>query len=469
MSGIVSILYLIAVFCFAIGIRMLRHPQSAKQGNLISMGGMLIGIIGALTQPLGEVDNNYLWIIASMLIGTVIGWPLAQRVKMTAMPQLVAMFNGLGGASATTLGIVELMKVNVTSETPGGSIAVSILALIIGGISFTGSVLAYLKLEGTLRKQWVVPMHNGWNVILLMAMTAIAVIMVMQGSVSMVLLIILVLLAVLLIILVLLALFYGVFFVFPIGGADMPVVISLLNSLTGLSAAAAGAIYDNKTMLIGGILVGASGTILTLLMCRAMNRSLWNVILAGKFKPGSGAAEDDGQVMKEMTKPDAAILLQYSKNVIVIPGYGSQAQKTVKELDDLLAKMGVDVKYAIHPVAGRMPGHMNVLLAEADVPYEKLLDLDDANAALKDTDVVLIIGANDVVNPSANDDPSSPIYGMPILNATDAKHIIVMKRGRGTGYSGIENPLFFHDKTRLYFGDAKASLQEIIAELKENA
>lgn len=460
MTGIVSILYMIAVFCFAIGIRMLRQPKSAKLGNLISLAGMLIGILGALIQPLGEVDNNYVWILVSMLLGTIIGWPLAQRVKMTAMPQLVAMFNGLGGASATTLGVVELMK--VSSETPGGSIAVSILALIIGGISFTGSVLAYLKLEGTLRKQWVVPMHNVWNLLLIIAMVVIGAVMVTQGAVSIPLLLAM----------VVLALFYGIFFVFPIGGADMPVVISLLNSLTGLSAAAAGAIYDNKTMLIGGILVGASGTILTLLMCKAMNRSLWNVILAGKFKAGAGAAGDSGQVMKEITKPDAAILLQYSKSVIVIPGYGlavSQAQKTVKELDDILDSMGVNVQYAIHPVAGRMPGHMNVLLAEADVPYEKLLDLDDANAALKDTDVVLIIGANDVVNPSANDDPSSPIYGMPILNATDAKHIIVMKRGRGTGYSGIENPLFFHDKTQLYFGDAKASLQEIASELKENA
>ena len=459
MTGIVSLLYMVAVFCFAIGIRMLRNPKTAKRGNLISLVGMILGLIGALIHPLGEVDNNYTWIAGSMVIGAAIGWPLAQRVQMTAMPQLVAMFNGLGGASATTLGIVELVK--VTSDTPAGSVAVSILALIIGGISFTGSILAYLKLEGTLRKQWVIPMHNGWNVILLLAMLVLGAIMVIQGAVSIPLLLIL----------IVLALFYGLFFVFPIGGADMPVVIALLNSLTGLSAAAAGAIYGNKAMLIGGILVGASGTILTLLMCQAMNRSIWNVILAGKFQAGGGAGADGDQVMKEITKPDAAILLQYSKSVMVIPGYGlavSQAQKTIKELDDLLASMDVNVQYAIHPVAGRMPGHMNVLLAEANVPYEKLLDLEDANAALKDTDVAVIIGANDVVNPSANDDPSSPIYGMPILNATDARHIIVMKRGRGTGYSGIENPLFFDEKTRLYFGDAKGSIQEIISELKEN-
>lgn len=460
MSGIVSILYMVAVFSFAMGIRLLRHPKSAKRGNIISGIGMLIGIFAALIQPMDGANNNYIWIAASLMFGAVIGYPLALKVKMTAMPQLVALFNGLGGASATTIGIVEMVK--VTSATPSGSVIVSILALIIGAITFTGSVLAYLKLEGTLRKQWVVPMHNVWNIVIVLAMIVIGGIMVSQGSVSWELQTLL----------LVLALFYGVFFVFPIGGADMPVVIALLNSLSGLSAAAAGAIYGNQAMLIGGILVGASGTILTLLMCQAMNRSIWNVILAGRFKVGSGGTSSEGQVMKEITKPDTAILLQYSKSVVVIPGYGlavSQAQKTVKELDDLLKGMGVEVHYAIHPVAGRMPGHMNVLLAEANVPYEKLLDLDDANSALKDTDVVMIIGANDVVNPSANDDPSSPIYGMPILNATDARHIIVMKRGRGTGYSGIENPLFFHDKTKLYFGDAKASLQEIISELKENS
>lgn len=460
MESLVSILYMIAVFAFAYGIRMMRSPKTAKQGNVISLIGMLLGLVGSLLQPLPFGDNNYLWIVMSMFIGSAIGLPLAQKVKMTAMPQLVAMFNGLGGASATVIGIVEL--ININAQTTFNAKMISVLALLIGAISFTGSILAYLKLEGRLRKQWVVPGHNAINLLLLIVMLGLG-ILIATGTNG---------LGWPLWVMLALSLFYGVFFVFPIGGADMPVVISLLNSLTGLSAAAAGGIYGNKAMLIGGILVGASGTILTLMMCQAMNRSLWNVILAGKFTAGSGGSSNGtDQVMKEITKPDAAILMQYSKNVLVIPGYGlavSQAQKIVKEMDDLLAGVDVSVKYAIHPVAGRMPGHMNVLLAEADVPYEKLLDLDDANAALKNTDVVLIIGANDVVNPSANDDPSSPIYGMPILNALDAKHVIVMKRGRGAGYSGIENPLFYHDKTKLYFGDAKASLNEIIAELKEN-
>ncbi|GAA5225435.1 NAD(P)(+) transhydrogenase (Re/Si-specific) subunit beta [Membranihabitans marinus] len=460
MESLVSILYMIAVFAFAYGIRMMRSPKTAKQGNVISLIGMLLGLLGSLIQPLPLGDNNYLWIVMSMFIGSAIGLPLAQKVKMTAMPQLVAMFNGLGGASATVIGIVELLNIN--AQTPFSSKFISVLALLIGAISFTGSILAYLKLEGKLRKQWVVPGHNALNLLLLVIMFGLG-ILIATGTNG---------IGWPLWVMLALSLFYGVFFVFPIGGADMPVVISLLNSLTGLSAAAAGGIYGNKAMLIGGILVGASGTILTLMMCQAMNRSLWNVILAGKFTAGSGASSNGtDQVMKEITKPDAAILMQYSKNVLVIPGYGlavSQAQKIVKEMDDLLGGVDVSVKYAIHPVAGRMPGHMNVLLAEADVPYEKLLDLDDANAALKNTDVVLIIGANDVVNPSANDDPGSPIYGMPILNALDAKHVIVMKRGRGAGYSGIENPLFYHDKTKLYFGDAKASLNEIIAELKEN-
>jgi H+-translocating NAD(P) transhydrogenase subunit beta len=272
------------------------------------------------------------------------------------------------------------------------------------------------------------------------------------------------------IILMALALVYGFSFVAPIGGADMPVVISLLNSFTGLSAAAAGLIYDNQIMLVGGILVGASGTILTVLMCEAMNRSLTNVLIGGFGGSSSSEASASGdQVVKEVSVNDAAIQLFYSQSVMIVPGYGlavAQAQKIAKEMDDLLEANGVDVKYAIHPVAGRMPGHMNVLLAEADVPYPKLLDLEDANAALPSTDVVVIVGANDVVNPSANDDPGSPIYGMPVLNVWEAKHVIVMKRSMSPGYAGIQNPLFFHERNRMLFGDAKDSIGKIVTELK---
>ncbi|MEL7124369.1 MAG: NAD(P)(+) transhydrogenase (Re/Si-specific) subunit beta, partial [Bacteroidota bacterium] len=272
------------------------------------------------------------------------------------------------------------------------------------------------------------------------------------------------------IIFLVLTLVYGFSFVAPIGGADMPVVISLLNSFTGLSAAAAGLIYNNQIMIVGGILVGASGTILTVLMCEAMNRSLLNVLIGGFGGGGSAGAKAVGeQVAKEVTPNDAAIQLYYSESVMFVPGYGlavAQAQKVCKELDDLLEANGVDVKYAIHPVAGRMPGHMNVLLAEADVPYPKLLDLDDANAALPNTDVVVIVGANDVVNPAANDDPGSPIYGMPVLNVWNAKHVIVLKRSLRPGYAGIQNQLFFHDKTKMLFGDAKASLGSLAGEVK---
>jgi NAD(P) transhydrogenase subunit beta len=271
------------------------------------------------------------------------------------------------------------------------------------------------------------------------------------------------------VVLMILSLVYGVSFVAPIGGADMPVVISLLNSITGLSAAAAGLIYNNQLMLVGGILVGAAGTILTVLMCSAMNRSLINVIIGG-FGGGASSAKSDGeQVAREVSISDAAIQLYYSKSVVFVPGYGlavAQAQKVCKELDDMLEANGVDVKYAIHPVAGRMPGHMNVLLAEADVPYPKLLDLDDANNMLPNTDVVVIVGANDVVNPAAKDDPGSPIYGMPVLNVWEAKHIIVMKRSMSPGYAGIQNPLFFHQKNKMLFGDAKKTLQALVSEVK---
>ncbi|MCL4106421.1 UNVERIFIED_CONTAM: hypothetical protein GTU68_030379 [Idotea baltica] len=339
-------------------------------------------------------------------------------------------------------------------------IAISVFTLLVGAISFTGSILAYLKLDGKVKdKHVILPGHTYINIAFLIASIVIAVIYVLNPS------------TVMLVVLIIISLVYGFSFVAPIGGADMPVVISLLNSLTGISAATAGFIYNNQIMIIGGILVGASGTILTVLMCNAMNRSLLNVIIGGFGSAGgsSSGADLDGKTAKEVSSYDAAVMLNYSGSVIIVPGYGlavAQAQKVCKELDELLSENGVEVNYAIHPVAGRMPGHMNVLLAEADVPYSKLKDLDEANAMLPSTDVVVIVGANDVVNPSALDDPGSPVYGMPVLNVWEAKNVIIMKRSMSPGYAGIQNPLFFNDNSAMFFGDAKDSINKLVAEIK---
>ncbi len=459
-NTLIDIAYLLGAVSFVWGLRLLSSPDSARRGNMYAAVGMILGIIAVLLDPRivgpdGSFGGNFAWIGGGIVGGTVIGWLAAKKIQMTAMPQMVSIFNGLGGACAAILSVVELF----TQDLDTGGKIISLFALLIGAVAFTGSLLAYLKLDGKLKDKHVtLPKHNVINQILLLAVIALFVLVVVQSSSTG-----------LIIGFIILALIYGWSFVAPIGGADMPVVISLLNSFTGLSAAAAGLIYGSNFMLVGGILVGASGTILTILMCQAMNRSLFNVLIGG-FAAAGGAAGDDGeQVAKTTGGVDAAILLNYSSSVMFVPGYGlavAQAQKALKELDDTLEKNGVEVKYAIHPVAGRMPGHMNVLLAEADVPYPKLLDLDDANAALPSTDVVVIVGANDVVNPAAVDDPSSSIYGMPVLNVWDAKHVIVMKRSMSPGYAGIQNQLFFHEKTRMFFGDAKDSIQVLTSEVK---
>lgn len=459
----INLAYLIGAIAFVWGLRLLSSPDSARRGNTLAGAGMGIAIIATMLLPLRGAPNNYAWIIAGMLIGGIIGFLSAKRIKMTAMPQMVSVFNGLGGACAVVLAMAELSFFYAGERAMGsGELVIVMLALLIGGVSFTGSMLAFAKLEGLIWDNTLaLPRHNIINLVLLAGTIGLMVYLVIGGQEAGI---------VLAILFMILALIYGFSFVIPIGGADMPVVISLLNSFTGLSAAAAGLIYNNQIMLVGGILVGASGTILTVLMCEAMNRSLLNVLIGGFGGASTSAKGAQGdQVAKEVTPNDAAIQLYYSKSVMFVPGYGlavAQAQKVCKEIDDLLESNGVDVKYAIHPVAGRMPGHMNVLLAEADVPYPKLLDLDDANSALKDTDMVVIVGANDVVNPAAEDDPGSPIYGMPILKVWDAKNIIVLKRSMRPGYAGIENQLFFHEKTRMLFGDAKASLSNLVTEIK---
>lgn len=382
------------------------------------------------------------------------------------MPQMVSLFNGMGGACAAVISLVEFgHHKDLQSGMMNSTAGIILVGMIIGSISFSGSMIAFGKLQGykAIEKPVVFPLQKILNTILLICVFIIGyIIMTMPNPHDA---------ATLFYSMFGMAILYGILFVLPIGGADMPVVISLLNSFTGVAAACAGFLYGNMVMLIGGILVGSAGTILTIVMCSAMNRSLVNVIF-GSFGGGAAAAGSTsaaGGSVREISLTDSAILMSYAKKVVIVPGYGlavAQAQHICHELDEMLEEKGVDVKYAIHPVAGRMPGHMNVLLAEADVPYPKLFDMEDINSEFSSVDVVLVIGANDVVNPAARKDPSSPIYGMPILDVDNAANIIVLKRGMNAGYAGIENELFFDPKTKMLFGDAKASLTKLVTEIK---
>lgn len=459
MELICNIFYVIAAILFITGLRGLSNPKTARSGNIQAAIGMGLGILASLIYPLEGASDNYLWLAGALIIGAGIGWYKSAKVEMTSMPQLVSLFNGFGGASAMILAILEFAKVDVSSSFLTKVIILS--TLVIGAISFSGSILAYLKLDGKVTdKQVILPKHTIINIVLLIVTLAVSVYAYLEPS------------TLSLTILTIVSLIYGFSFVAPIGGADMPVVISLLNSVTGISAATAGFLYGNQIMILGGILVGASGIILTNMMCKAMNRSLMSVII-GNFSSaggGSGIDENAGKVEVPTNASDVAVLLNYASKVMVVPGYGmavAQAQKLAKEMDEMLGEKDVEVYYGIHPVAGRMPGHMNVLLAEVDIEYDKLLDLDACNASLNDTDVVLVVGANDVVNPSALDNPDSSIYGMPVLEVWKAKQVIVFKRSMSPGYAGIQNPLFFKDNTKMLFGDAKNSLKSINDELKQ--
>jgi NAD(P) transhydrogenase subunit beta len=465
--SVLEIVYVIASVLFIVGLKMLSHPLTARRGNVLAAFGMGLAIISTIIfhRKDGEPIGNISLILTAIVIGTVIGWLIAKRVKMTAMPQLVSFFNGMGGAAAALISIIEFPHINpeliARSGMANGQVLAILLGLMIGTVSWAGSMIAFGKLDGWIGDMRIKAMKYVNLTIMLVMLGLIAFIMTrnVQSSIELTPYVYLIFA---------IAVIYGVLFVMPIGGADMPVVISLLNSFTGVAAAMGGFLYNNQAMLTGGILVGSAGTILTILMCRAMNRSLLNVIV-GVFGGGGKAAGDVAGSVKEITITDAAVLLSYSRKVVIVPGYGlavAQAQHICHELDKLLEEKGVEVKYAIHPVAGRMPGHMNVLLAEADVPYEQLIESDEINPDLPNTDVLIVIGANDVVNPAAEDDPSSPIYGMPIIKARDAKNIIVMKRGMGKGYAAIENMLFFNSKTRMLFGDAKGTLQRLVNEVK---
>lgn len=473
---LLTLCYLIGSVTFILGLKMLSNPATARNGNLIAAAGMTIAILGTIflyTDEAGNKLHNYGWIFGGIAIGAIVGTLAAKKVKMTAMPEMVSLFNGMGGACAMLISIVEfnhLLYTFTDLSDEGWDAALSIerlkiiiilAGLIIGSVSFAGSMIAFGKLNGKI-KDFSFKGQHIFNILLLAVIVGLAVYLSgwMSHNAFTIFYTILTL-----------SLLYGVFFVFPIGGADMPVVISLLNSFTGVAAACGGFLYDNKVMLTGGILVGAAGTLLTILMCKAMNRSLANVLIGsfgGGAKAGPAGAKQQGSY-KEISLSDTAVVMAYANKVMIVPGYGlavAQAQHVCHELEKILEGKGVEVKYAIHPVAGRMPGHMNVLLAEADVPYEKLLEMEHANEEFPTTDVVLVLGANDVVNPAAKTDPSSPIYGMPILDVELAKNVIVNKRSMKPGYAGIENDLFFQPKTSMLFGDAKKVLQDLVGEIK---
>ncbi|MFN5135662.1 MAG: NAD(P)(+) transhydrogenase (Re/Si-specific) subunit beta [Chitinophagaceae bacterium] len=470
--NILIISYLIASVTFILGLKMLSNPATARKGNLIAAGGMTIAILATifLYEEGGVKLGNYGWIFGGLVIGSVVGTLAAKKVKMTAMPQMVSLFNGMGGACAALISIVEFDHLTHNysagdftffSSLDGTTLLIIMAGLIIGSVSFAGSMVAWGKLDGRV-KDFSFKGQHVFNILMLLVLIGLTAFILIARPEETILYFYVILA---------LSLIYGIFFVMPIGGADMPVVISLLNSFTGVAAACGGFLYDNKAMLTGGILVGAAGTLLTILMCKAMNRSLTNVLI-GNFGGGNaaagGGAKSQGSY-KEISLSDTAVLLSYSNRVYIVPGYGlavAQAQHACHELEKILTEKGVEVKYAIHPVAGRMPGHMNVLLAEADVSYDLLKEMEEANDEFASTDAVLILGANDVVNPAAKTDPSSPIYGMPILDVELAKNVIVNKRSMKPGYAGIENDLFFRPKTSMLFGDAKKVIQDLIAEVK---
>ncbi len=467
-QSVLEFCYLLAAVLFVFGLRMLSHPETARKGNFWAAAGMTIAILATILlhqDDRGQGIRNVGFIIGAILTGSVAGWIIARRVKMTAMPQLVSFFNGTGGAAAALITLREFPNMAPSLiEARGmlnGQALVILLGLVIGSVSFSGSMIAYGKLDDRIRD-----IGTGFlryvNIALLIVLIGLIAYIMSRGSVSPdeLMPVVYIMFAV--------SIAYGVLFVMPIGGADMPVVISLLNSFTGIAAAMGGFLYNNQAMLLGGILVGSAGIILTILMCRAMNRSLFNVIVGAFGGSAAVSAREKGPV-REISASDAAVLLSYSRKVVIVPGYGlavAQAQHVCNDMARMLEEKGVEVKFAIHPVAGRMPGHMNVLLAEAEVPYDKLIEMDDANPEMPGTDVVVVIGANDVVNPAALDDPASPIYGMPIIHAHEARNVIVMKRGMGKGYAAIENFLFYADNTRMFFGNAKDSLQKLVNEIK---
>jgi H+-translocating NAD(P) transhydrogenase subunit beta len=458
----IELAYLTAAALFIVGLKQLGSPATARQGNVVAGVGMLIAIAATL---LDRSILNYETILVGIVIGSLIGAITAEKVEMTAMPQMVGIFNGVGGAASALVSVGEFWRLlKSTGTVPLDATIIAILGVLIGGVTFTGSLMAFAKLQELVTGAPVTfPLQQPFNLLLLIGFLVGSGYLIFDPTNLTIFLV-----------LVGISLVLGVMFVLPIGGADMPVVVSLLNSFSGLAASAAGFILANNMLIVAGALVGASGIILTEIMCKAMNRSLTNVLFSAFGSDGTAVAGATGaqqeKVVRSVDAEEGAMMLGYARSVVIVPGYGmavAQAQHGVRELAAQLEKMGVEVKYAIHPVAGRMPGHMNVLLAEASVPYTQLYDMDDINPDFDRTDVALIIGANDVVNPAARHDKSSPIYGMPILDVDKAQHTIVIKRSMRTGFAGVDNELFYKDKTLMLFGSAQDVVTQLVSQVKE--
>ncbi len=463
-ADVSNALYIISAIFFIIGLKKLGNAETAPKGNMLSAVGMLIACISAV---ISQLDLQFIWIIGAIAAGSLVGFVSAKKVEMTSMPEMIALFNGFGGIASMLVAYAEFQRYvseNSIYDTGAAQLAIIILTIFIGGITFTGSLIAWGKLSEKMTSKPII--YGGQkivNILLLVAVIAATALLstsygtFVDGYV-------------LFLVLVVLSLIAGIVFVIPIGGGDMPVVISLLNACSGIAACAAGFAITNSILIVTGALVGSSGIILTNIMCRSMNRNLKSVLFSGfgTATAKSGGAETQGEV-KPVTAEDTYLMLEAATNVLIVPGYGmavAQAQHAVQELAAQLEENGCEVNFAIHPVAGRMPGHMNVLLAEANVPYEQLKEMDDVNPTIESVDICVIIGANDIVNPAAREDESSPIYGMPIINVDSARTVIVLKRSMNAGFAGIENPLFYKENTRMLFGDAKKTVQELVAEFK---
>jgi len=475
METLIQAAYLIAAVLFILGLKQMSSPVTARRGILWAGAGMVLATLATFMAPQiiesDQVSINIMLIIVAIAIGGGYAWYSGKKVAMTDMPQMIAMYNGMGGGAAAAIAAVELLKASneaahdvtgnaTVADMLGADVAIlGILGAIIGTISFSGSIIAWAKLDGRLNRSKLLPAQHIVNALLALVTIGFAAAIYFTNSIDTI------------IVFYLLALVLGIFITVPVGGADMPVIISLFNALTGLAVGFEGYVLGNAAMIIAGIVVGSAGSLLTQLMATAMNRSVANVFFAGVGTDSATAGGDGSEgIMKEIQAQDAGILMSFASQVVIIPGYGmavAQAQHKIWELTQILTEKGVSVKFAIHPVAGRMPGHMNVLLAEAGVPYDMIYDMEDINADFKNTTVALVIGANDVVNPSAKSDSSSPLFGMPILDAIEAENVIVIKRGRGTGFSGVENPLFFADNTKMLFGDGQKAASELIQAAKE--